>query len=784
MPWRKVVLVRGASIVSRDFSTRLAPGKAKRSGRHSTFFDNRRQQQGKSALPGGLDNALVWIDSHQQEDCAPAYGNLLRDCGELAAGKKIHEHVVKNGYYENVYVGNHLVQMYSKCGSLEDAKKVFDGMRRRDSISWSKMIAGYVRHGLAREAIKLYKAMAIDPDGFTFSAVLNACSSLGPRALEVGKEIHAHMKRIWLKPDVFVDSALVTMFAKCGSLKESREVFDDCRWKDVLFWNSMIVAYSQSGHPREAIELFKSMGSSSPPVEPNAITYTTVLAACSAVEALEQGKEVHRQMVDAGFQFDAAAENSLVNMYAKCGSITEAREVFDGMKQRTVVSWTGIISAYVRKGHPREALDLYRKMGSEGVEPNGITFASVLSACSSLGALEEGKAVHAQMKAAGYKPDLAVANALVSLYGKCGSVDSARKVFDRMKIRNVVSWTAMISSYAHHRHSEEAIQLYKAMDVAPNAVTLASVLSACASLGNAEEGRAVHEKLASTTTGLATDEVLQNALLNMYAKCGDGDAARKIFDAMAVKDAVSWSAMISAYVQQGVTDLSLAKSLHSQVTSAGFHTDSVVQTSLVNLYARCGSLGDARSVFAEMEVRDTMSWSTLIAAYTQHGRGGEAVEMCRSMELEGVQASSFIYGTVLTACSQAGLLESARHYFGCLTRDCGAPAKLEDYVCMATVLGRAGRLAEAEELLAVMPFEAEFVAWMGLLAACKAHNDVERGARVAEVLFRLEPLNEAPYVLLSNIYVAAGRQEEAARVRRKMGDVIAAAGSGESIIVS
>ncbi|EFJ15424.1 hypothetical protein SELMODRAFT_118230 [Selaginella moellendorffii] len=506
------------------------------------------------------------------------------------------------------------------------------------------------------------------------------------------------------------------MFAKCGSLKESREVFDDCRWKDVLFWNSMIVAYSQSGHPREAIELFKSMGSSSPPVEPNAITYTTVLAACSAVEALEQGKEVHRQMVDAGFQFDAAAENSLVNMYAKCGSITEAREVFDGMKQRTVVSWTGIISAYVRKGHPREALDLYRKMGSEGVEPNGITFASVLSACSSLGALEEGKAVHAQMKAAGYKPDLAVANALVSLYGKCGSVDSARKVFDRMKIRNVVSWTAMISSYAHHRHSEEAIQLYKAMDVAPNAVTLASVLSACASLGNAEEGRAVHEKLASTTTGLATDEVLQNALLNMYAKCGDGDAARKIFDAMAV--------------------------------------------------------------------RDTMSWSTLIAAYTQHGRGGEAVEMCRSMELEGVQASSFIYGTVLTACSQAGLLESARHYFGCLTRDCGAPAKLEDYVCMATVLGRAGRLAEAEELLAVMPFEAEFVAWMGLLAACKAHNDVERGARVAEVLFRLEPLNEAPYVLLSNIYVAAGRQEEAARVRRKMGDVIAAAGSGESIIVS
>ncbi|EFJ24820.1 hypothetical protein SELMODRAFT_100621 [Selaginella moellendorffii] len=616
MPWRKVVLVRGASIVSRDFSTRLAPGKAKRSGRHSTFFDNRRQQQGKSALPGGLDNALVWIDSHQQEDCAPAYGNLLRDCGELAAGKKIHEHVVKNGYYENVYVGNHLVQMYSKCGSLEDAKKVFDGMRRRDSISWSKMIAGYVRHGLAREAIKLYKAMAIDPDGFTFSAVLNACSSLGPRALEVGKEIHAHMKRIWLKPDVFVDSALVTMFAKCGSLKESREVFDDCRWKDVLFWNSMIVAYSQSGHPREAIELFKSMGSSSPPVEPNAITYTTVLAACSAVEDLEQGKEVHRQMVDAGFQFDAAAENSLVNMYAKCGSITEAREVFDGMKQRTVVSWTGIISAYVRKGHPREALDLYRKMGSEGVEPNGITFASVLSACSSLGALEEGKAVHAQMKAAGYKPDLAVANALVSLYGKCGSVDSARKVFDRMKIRNVVSWTAMISAYAHHRHSEEAIQLYKAMD------------------------------------------------------------------------------------------------------------------------------------------------------------------------LEGVQASSFIYGTVLTACSQAGLLESARHYFGCLTRDCGAPAKLEDYVCMATVLGRAGRLAEAEELLAVMPFEAEFVAWMGLLAACKAHNDVERGARVAEVLFRLEPLNEAPYVLLSNIYVAAGRQEEAARVRRKMGDVIAAAGSGESIIVS
>lgn len=345
--------------------------------------------------------------------------------------------------------------MYIKCGSLLDARKVFDHMKERDIISWNTIITASRRHGYPQEAVSLFHHMqrtGLHPDQFTFASVLPACARLG--ALEQGMYIHQIIEDRGVLSDVVVGTALVDMYAKCGSIDRARELFDRMPQRNVFSWTALIAGFAQNGFAEEALETFKKMQLAG--VKPNSTTFASVLAVCAKMGAFEQGIDIHQTIKDGGILLDAVVATALVDMYAKCGKIDKACEVFDKISQRNVVSWNTMIAGYAQNGFLGKALQTFSQMQSAGVNPDSTTFATVLPVCAKMGALEQGMDIHQNIKDRGILSDVVVATALVDMYAKCGSINKAREVFDRMLQRDVVSWTAMIAGYAQNGFVEQA----------------------------------------------------------------------------------------------------------------------------------------------------------------------------------------------------------------------------------------------------------------------------------------------------------------------------------------
>eukprot|EP01018_Ginkgo_biloba_P002767 Gb_08744 [translate_table: standard] len=548
----------------------------------------------------------------------------------LSEGKLVHSHMNERGFTPDRLLRNTLVSMYAKCGSVVDARQVFDKMPERDACSWSLLVAAYARHGLAEEALALFHQMqgaGVQPNRFTFASVLPACANLA--SLEVGMEIHEEIIKNGFQSDVFVESALVDMYAKCGSIQKARHLFDKMHQPNVISWNTMIAGYTKNGLLDEALKLFQEI------------------------------------------------------------------------PKRDVVSWTAMIAGYVKNGQSMEALNLFRQMQQSDVKPDSKTFASVLPACANLASLEQGMNIHEDITRSGFKSDVFVESALVDMYAKCGSIEKARGLFDKMYKRNVVSWTTMIAGYAQSGHGEEALKLFQQMQLTgskPNAMTFASVLPACANLAALERGMEIHEII--IRSGLQTDVFVNSALVDMYAKCGNIEKARHLFD--------------------------------------------------------------------KMHQRNVVSWNTMIAGYAMHGCGKEALKLFEEMQYSGINPNDVTLLSILSACCHAGLVDEGQQYFHCMDPYYHIKPAMEHYVCMVDLLGRAGCLDEAQDFINKMPIKPDGTIWRCLLGACRMHSNIDLGEQVAERLFELNPKNAATYVLLSNIYAAAGRWDATENVRKIM----------------
>ncbi|KAJ7540610.1 hypothetical protein O6H91_10G022900 [Diphasiastrum complanatum] len=317
---------------------------------------------------------------------------------------------------------NTLVDMYSKCGCTEDARKLFNNMSERDVVSWNAMIAGYAQNGLGKEALALYEQMkqeGVQPDNVTFVLLLKACASLG--ALEQGKQLHSDIIKRGFQSNVIVGSTLVDMYAKCGCTEDSRELFNNMRERDVVSWTAMIAAYAQSGLGKEALALYEQMKQEG--VQPNNVTFVLLLKACASLGALEQGKQLQSDIIKKGFHSNVIVGCTLVDMYAKCGCIEDARELFNNMSERDVVSWNALIAGYAQNGFGKEALALYEQMKQEGMQPDNVTFVVLLKACASLAALETGKQLHSDIIKRGFQLNVIVGSTLVDMYAKCGCTE-------------------------------------------------------------------------------------------------------------------------------------------------------------------------------------------------------------------------------------------------------------------------------------------------------------------------------------------------------------------------
>eukprot|EP00249_Psilotum_nudum_P004184 c17726_g1_i2 orf=362-1369(+) len=335
------------------------------------------------------------------------------------------------------------------------------------------------------------------------------------------------------------------MYNKCESVMDARQIFDKMPGRDIFSWNAMISGYSNHGQGEEAVKVFQQMQREG--FNPNKVTFISILRACGSTGMVACGKLVHGLVLNTGLEQDVAVANALLSMYGKCGSVEIARKVFYMMPVRDVISWNAMIAVYAWHGQVKEATELLLKMQQGGVEPNRITFVSILRAFTVPETVPLGKLVHAHIIDRGIDRDVMVANALVSMYGKCGnngSIEAARKVFDMMPKRNVVSWSTMIARYAQQGRDNKAFELLQQMQlegVLPDKVTFISILIACCNRAALAFGKLIHAHIINNRT--VPDLVVENALLTMYGRCGSVLDACRLFNKMTRQNVVSWTAM-------------------------------------------------------------------------------------------------------------------------------------------------------------------------------------------------------------------------------------------------
>ncbi|XP_024526554.1 pentatricopeptide repeat-containing protein At4g21065 [Selaginella moellendorffii] len=477
---------------------------------------------------------------------------------------------------------------------------------------------------------------------------------------------------------------------KCGDLSSAQEVFDSIPEKP-----RSPGPYSSPHMPRMGIPgLYDSMQSHG--LFPSDFTISVALSSCSSLKSFERGARIHRWADEHGYGSNLLVQNALVNFYAKCSKIPEAMKLFGEMSERTSVTWNAVISAHAQndRWHSRS---LSRDAGR------------------------------------GCRADVA-------------AWTEARAIFNGILERTVVSWSAMIGAYALHGRGQEALLLFHRMRkdgrVEPNAMTFTGVFNACGVVEDLEQGREIHALAMASGELKSSSPILENALLNMFVRCGSLEEARKVFDAMDHPDAFSWTNMITACTENCELLELASKSMPALMPAA----------------------------FSAMQTRNSVSWTAMIAALAQHGQGDEALELFKEMNLEGMVADATTFICVLCACSHAGLIKESLEFFHSMVEDY-AIAPTETHYCRALdTIGRAGRLQDAEELIHSMPFHPETVTWKTLLNSCRIHSQAERATKVAELLAKVAPEDSMAYTLLGNVYAATERYGDQMRVRKSMTD--------------
>ncbi|XP_047155604.1 pentatricopeptide repeat-containing protein At2g03880, mitochondrial [Vigna umbellata] len=385
-----------------------------------------------------MERRRVWAD-------AIAYSELIKCClahGAVKEGKRVHRHIFSNGYHPKTFLINTLINMYVKFNLLEEAHVLFDKMPERNVVSWTTMISAYSNAKLNDRAVRLLVFMFRDgvmPNMFTFSSVLRACERLSDL-----KQLHSCIMKVGLESDVFVRSALIDVYSKLGELLEASSVFCEMVTGDSVVWNSIIAAFAQHSDGDEALHLYKSMSRAG--FRSDQSTLTSILRACTSLSLLELGRQVHVLVLK--FDQDLILNNALLDMYCKCGSLEDAKLIFNRMTKKDVISWSTMIAGLAQNGFSMEALNLFESMKVKGPKPNHITFIGILFACSHAGLVSEGWIYFRSMKNLyGVDPEREHYGCMLDLLGRAGMLDDMVKLIHEMNCEpDVVTWRTLLDA--------------------------------------------------------------------------------------------------------------------------------------------------------------------------------------------------------------------------------------------------------------------------------------------------------------------------------------------------
>lgn len=657
--------------------------------------------------------------------------NFVSSHRYVQQGKQLHLLFLKRGVLSStVSIANRLLQMYVRCGQMADAKMLFDEMSERRCFTWNTLLEGYVKMGRYKELLEQFY---LTPHKNCFS---------------------------W--------NVVISGLAKAGDLDTARRLFAEMPKKSATAFNLLIHGYSKGGFPNVALRLLQEYSR----WDRLALCWDSfVLAsssgACADLGHLKCGKQIHTQIIVAGVGTDSVLGCSLVNMYAKCGDLDNARLVFGSMEELddfslsalisgyansgrmdaakkaflikpnpSVQSWNSLIAGYLANEGVVEALRLFGKMHLEGVSADESILTCILSACCSLGVLTNCQQLHSYACKLGLIYDLIVSSALVDLYAKCGRPQDACRFFNELHVHDTVLLNTMIAVYCNCGKIENAKQIFETM---PNRNLIS---------------------WNSMIVGLS-----QNCcpLESLHLFCQMNRISSWSVDEISLASVISVCGSISS--------VEFGEQLFAKAIFTGLDCHQIISSSLIDFYCKCGFVECGRKVFEQTTKLDVVTWNSMLMGYATNGYGMETIDLFNQMRLYGgVSPSGITFLGVLSACDHCGLVEEAHEWFHKMKHEYCISPGIEHYSCMVDLLARAGCLEDAFSLIQQMPFKADASMWISVLRGCVAHGDRYLGKKVVHLVIQLDPQNSAAFVQLSNIFSSSGDWEDSALVRKLMKD--------------
>ncbi|KOM41625.1 hypothetical protein LR48_Vigan04g182300 [Vigna angularis] len=634
---------------------------------------------------------------------------------------------------------------------------------------------------------------------------LRCCGQL--QAIKHAKSLHSHIIKLGLFNHVFLLNNMISVYAKSSHFDDARTLFDDMPHRNIISYTTMVSALTNSGRPQDALTLYNHMLESKT-VQPNQFLYSAVLKACGVAGDVESGKLVHRRVYRARLECDTVLMNALLDMYVKCRSLADAKRVFYDMPCKNSTSWNTLILGHAKQGSVKDALDLFDQMPEpdivswnsiiagladtssfhalqfvsmmhmKGLKLDAFTFPCALKACSLLGKLTVGRQIHCCIIKSGFECSYYCTSALIDMYSNCKLLDEAMNIFHKNSplAESLAVWNSMLSGFvangdwwkalsmiAHMHHSGAQFDPY----------TFSVALKVCIHFENLRLTSQVHGLV--ITSGYELDYVIGSIFIDLYVKQGNINNALRLFERLPDKDVVAWSSLIvgcARFVSSSLALLPSGKQVHSFCLKKGYESERVITTALTDMYAKCGEIEDALTLFNCLSEVDTLSWTGIIVGCAQNGRADKAISLLHKMIESGTKPNEITIIGVLSACRHAGLVEEAWTIFKSIETKHGLTPCPEHYNCMVDILAQAGRFKEAINLINDMPFKPDKTIWCSLLGACGTYKNRHLAKIVAEHLLATSPEDASVYIMLSNVYASLGMWDNLSRVRetvRKVG---------------
>ncbi|KAK9146127.1 hypothetical protein Sjap_006030 [Stephania japonica] len=548
------------------------------------------------------------------------------------------------------------------------------------------------------------------------------------------KQIQSHMTRTGLITHTFPVSRLLSFCAlsNSGDIDHARRIFDQIRSPNTYIWNTMIRGYLNSKHIDRSLALFRRMVREG--AELDARSFVFALKSCEGIEAVGAVGGIFCVICKLGFDSETLIRNGLIHVYVKNGCLDFARQVFDLSPVRDVVSWTTMIDGYGQRGFGEEGIRVFKLMLLSGeVAPNDVTMIAALTVCSVIGDLSIGRWVHGLIEECNVEVTLKLLNSLVDMYAKCGCLNTARRVFNVMEVRDVYTWTSMIDGYAKQGDLELARRFFDEMPER-NIVSWNAMIAGYSQKNRPKEALELFYKMEGV--GERPVEGTLVCVLSACAQLGCFDIGRQIYN---------------KYVRP--------KRVLSSIT---------LGNAFIDMCAKCGNVDEASLFFNSMPERDLVTWNSMIVGYAAHGNANQALKLFIQLIDNGIKPDDITFVGVLSACSHGGLVEQGREYFKDMKRVFGIDPKAEHYACMIDLLGRVGHLGEAFDLIQRMPMKPDEAAWGALLNACRLHGNVDLGKLASHKLLSLNSYDSGIYVLLANMYASKRRWNDLRTVRSMM----------------